>query len=419
MRLRLRYLLSLSVLLIAASVGAAQSPPTVLLISIDGFRWDYVDRIATPNLHLLMREGVRAELVPSFPTKTFPNHYTLVTGLRPGHHGIVANQMWDDEIGTAFTMDDRQQVTNARWWQGEPIWVTAERAGLKTAPYYWPGSEAPIEGIRPSYWEKFDKDTTSAEKLHRIFGWLDMPLTERPSFLTLYFPDVDDAGHHFGPASPEVEVAVANVDAAIGRLITGLKERRIYDHVNMIVVSDHGMADAPPVKKIFLEDYVPLDSVRVIDWSPVLAISSLSGDHESLYRRLRAVPHLRVYRKRETPVAWAYREHSRIAPVIAVADEGWRISTRASKKPAKPEFGNHGYTPDTRSMHGIFIAHGPAFQPGIKLGELDNVDVYPAMCRILCLTPNKNDSKKEGLKRVMRPTDQRVNCAGGVGPGMR
>jgi predicted AlkP superfamily pyrophosphatase or phosphodiesterase len=366
--------------------------PTVILISIDGYRWDFPDKYPSPNLRELIRTGVRAEMIPSFPSKTFPNHYTLVTGLYPGHHGIIANNMWDDEMKAGFKMDDRAAVHNARWWGGEPIWVTLHKQGQKAAAMFWPGSEAPIQGVYPDYWQAFDDKMEHSKRVQWVLQQLDRPAEERPTFSTLYFSAVDTAGHDFGPGTEEVRAAVMKVDDSIGELMQGLKERGIYDRVNLIVVADHGMASISNQGQLFLEDFVDLDKVQVVDWSPVLAIRAKDGNNEALYEQLKKMAHVKVFRKAQLPERFHYRANPRVMPIIGIADLGWGITTRkrmANRK--KEERGTHGYDPAVRDMHAVFIAHGPAFQQGVTLKPFENVNVYPAIAQILGVKPAKND----------------------------
>ena len=410
MRRRLRSYVLIAFLLLVHTVLAADVrnlKPTVILISIDGFRYDYFDKVPTPNLNSLIARGVRARyMVPSFPTKTFPNHYTLVTGLYPAHHGIIGNNMWDDALHAGFKMSDRTQVQDARWWGGEPIWVTAQKAGQKTAPLYWPGSEAAIEGVRPTHWEAYDakNKTTFEYRVNRVLSWLDLPLSERPTFLTLYLENVDQAGHDYGPDSPQVINAVQRADQAIGLLLHGLKARGIEDQVNLIVVSDHGMAACSRQRLIFLDDYLNLSNVVVIDASPVLAAKAKDGNNAVLVAKLKLVPHLTVYTAETIPPRLHYSGNPRITPVIAVADLGWKITSHhdVAEHPGRKYGGDHGYDNAAPEMRAIFVAAGPAFEPHRVLRAFPNVDVYALLARLLNLTPAPNDGSVKVFLPVLR-----------------
>ena len=232
-------LLTLPLSLQAQAKPITDLQPTVILISLDGFRYDYLSRYRPPQLNSLAAEGVRARwMIPSFPSKTFPNHYTIATGLYPQHHGIVENNIYDPIFKAVFTLSDRKEVENGRWWLGEPIWVTAEKQGQRSGSVFYPGTEGEIAGTRPSFWKKYDEGTSNDVRVDTILSWLDLPRDQRPTFLALYFSDPDDAGHAFGPISSETKKAVLKVDSEIGRLIEGLKAREIFSQMNLIIVSD-------------------------------------------------------------------------------------------------------------------------------------------------------------------------------------
>ncbi len=365
---------------------------TVVLVSLDGVRWDYLDRGRTPTLDRLARRGVRAEgLVPVFPSKTFPNHYSLVTGLHPGHHGVVGNNMHDVERDAWFSLSNREAVADARWWGGEPIWVALERAGRPTAPLFWPGSEAPVGGVRPRHWQPYDGEVGNEARGDRLLEWLALPPGERPVFLTLYMSDVDSAGHAHGPDSREVDDALAAVDRALGHFVSGLERVGLLDEVDLIVVSDHGMASTSRERAILLDDYLDLETVTVVDWSPVLMLRSRSGHDDEVFAALSGRhPHLAVYRRDTLPERFHLREQPRVTPVVAVADEGWTITSRARTARGWPA-GNHGYDNQLESMRGIFVAHGPSFRRGLRVGTLEAVDVYPLMADILDVPPAAHD----------------------------
>jgi predicted AlkP superfamily pyrophosphatase or phosphodiesterase len=393
-------------LLLIALGAAAEAPrpipdlkPTVILISIDGFRYDYLEKYSAPNLQHLAASGVQAAaLLPCFPTYTFPNHYTIVTGLYPAHHGIVANEMYDPSFDATFVYKD-PVATEGRWWGGEPIWVTADKQGQKTASMFWVGAAVPIKGVRPDHWEPFDAKVSPGERVDKILGWLDLPAEQRPTFSALYFDQVDHEGHEGGPDSPQVREAIAKVDAAIGRLLDGLRQRGIEDRVNIIVVSDHGMTATPPKQAIFIDDYIDLHSVRVVTRGQLFTLWPAKGETDAIFTRLRDVPHARVYRREKAPARWHYTGNARIAPIILLADEGWTITDREYAKSHELKQGGHGYDNNLRSMQATFIAHGPAFKPGTKLPAFSNVDVYELMAYLLHLKPARND----GTLKVFRP----------------
>ncbi|MFQ5570353.1 MAG: ectonucleotide pyrophosphatase/phosphodiesterase [Rhodothermales bacterium] len=380
--------------------------PTIILVSLDGFRWNYLDQYAPPVLTRLAAEGVRAErLIPVFPTKTFPNHYTLVTGLYPEHHGIVGNSMYDPDFDISFRMSDREAVQDERWWRGEPIWITLENQGQKSAPFFWVGSEVEIQGVRPSYWMPFDESIPAAERVEQILTWLDLPPDQRPTFLTLYFSDLDSKSHRFGPDSNETVQAVRDVDRYLGRLVDGLEQRGLYHHVNLIVVSDHGMVATSSERVLILDDYIDLDDVHLVTTDPVVMLRPVEGKMEAVYNALKAAPHLSVYRREEIPDELHYRAHRRITPIVGIADEGWRIATRNAytRNPSRFDGGMHGYDHRLVSMHTLFVARGPAFAQGLTVEPFANIHVYPLMTSILGVEPAPNDGDLGAVRHLLRP----------------
>lgn len=378
--------------------------PTVVLISLDGFRWDYLDLYDAPTLERLAREGVQAEsLIPVFPSKTFPSHYSAVTGLYPGNHGIISNTMYDPEMDVRFSLSNREAIVDARWWGGEPIWVTAEKQGMTAATYFWPGSEAPIQGVRPTYWFEFDGDVPGEERVDQVLEWMDLSSSERPAVITLYFSDVDAAGHRHGPNSPEVADAVERVDGYLERLVSGLEERRILNDVNLLVTSDHGMAETSPDRVVILDDYIDPDDAHIVDYSPVLMMYPPEGGDQEAYERLSTAPQLQVYWREELPERY-HLDHPRTPPLVAVAEEGWVISTRSyyERDPDRYAGGAHGYDNLAPSMGGVFIARGPAFQPGQEVPSFEIVHLYELMCSILGLEPAPNDGDPNALSGLLR-----------------
>jgi len=401
----------LAALLAAGGCSAGRrpqaDPPTLILVSFDGFRWDFMDRVPTPALDRLAAAGVRAErLIPSFPTKTFPNHYTVATGLYPEHHGIISNSIRDPELEERFALRNRSAVQDARWWHGEPIWRTAQRQGRIAAPYFWPGSEAPIGGQHAAYWQAYDGSVTHEERVDRVLGLLDLPAGERPAFATVYFSDVDDAAHRHGPEDLErVDAAVARVDASLGRLIGGLEERGLWGRVHLVVISDHGMIGTPPEQLIVLDDYVDLEVANVIDWAPALAVWPSPEDVDRVYESLHgAHPHLTVYRKEEIPDGWHYRDSPRIAPIIGLVDGGWRVSSRAyvELRGGRLSLGDHGFHHEIEEMGALFVAAGPGLVQGETSPPFSNVHLYELMCRLLDLEPAANDGDLAAVEHLLR-----------------
>ncbi len=415
--------LLLCLLLVAGCAGGSGSAPRspeaspdspesqdsgeiLILVSLDGFRWDYMEAAHTPTLDRLAAGGVRAErLIPVFPSKTFPNHYTLVTGLRPEEHGIVANHFYDPVFDARFTIHDPSTVTDARWWGGEPIWVTAERQGRRTATLFWPGSEAAIGGVLPSYGLTYDHDLPHADRVATLLRWLDAPADRRPTLLTLYLSDVDSAGHTYGPGAPETLAAIERVDATLGTLLVGLEQRGLAGQAHWIIVADHGMAATSRERVILFDDYVNREQANAVDRDPLLALWPAEEDRGAVFRALAgAHPHLQVYRRAEIPARFQYRDHRRVPPILGVADEGWSVASRADFEghPGRYDGGTHGYDPALPSMGALFIGHGPQFRQGVTVPPLKNIHIYELMCHILQLEPAANSGDFSAVRHLLR-----------------
>jgi predicted AlkP superfamily pyrophosphatase or phosphodiesterase len=408
---RRRGIAVLAALLAAAAVSGAgltsvrhqsntDPPPILVLISFDGWRWDYIDRFPTPNLHALAARGARAErLIPSFPTLTFPNHYTIVTGLYPTHHGIIANTFRDPAMPEWFTLAGATAKDPA-WWRGEPIWVSAIRQGRRAAAMFWPGTEAPIAGVRPTFWRPYDQAVASPRRVDQVLEWLLLPEEERPSLVTLYFDEVDSAAHDFGIDSPELTTATAHLDAALGQLNAGLARIGLADRTTVVVVSDHGMTPLSADRVILLDDYIDVDSVHLVDTDAFLALAPKNGDVNALYASLHGKhPALAIYRRDQVPPRLHYRGSTRIEPIIGIPSDGWTVTTRA--RAAHRHFATHGYDPQDRSMGALFVAAGPRVRPGVVLAPFENVNIYNFLCGVLELRPAKNDGSDQLRRQLL------------------
>lgn len=362
--------------LVEAEAGVEAKAPVTILISIDGFKPEYLIRGATPNLNALAASGVSASMRPSFPTVTFPNHFTLVTGLRPDRSGVVGNRMEDSaRPGQLFTMANDDPF----WWtQAEPIWITAEKAGIPTATMFWPGSNVDFGGVRPRDWQQYAHAVNDRQRVDGIIDWLRRPAATRPKFLTLYFDEVDTAGHGFGPDSAEATAAAASVDAAIGRLRAGLAA--LGQPANLVIVADHGMAAISPDRVVRLDRLLPRQSFTAVADGPYVALTPKPGKTAKIEKILLGRhEHVTCYRKGDLPARLHYGRNPRVPPIVCLAETGWLALTTAPPADHPPRGGAHGFDSDAPEMRALFIASGPAIKPAGVLPSVDNVDVAPLL----------------------------------------
>ncbi|WP_294391647.1 ectonucleotide pyrophosphatase/phosphodiesterase [uncultured Sphingomonas sp.] len=351
----------------------AGPPPLTILVSIDGFRPDYLHKGLTPTLDRLADTGVSAAMRPSFPTKTFPNHYALVTGLRPDRNGIVGNKMEDPaRPGELFTMATK----DAYWWQqSEPIWITAERAGIPTATLFWPGSEVALGNVRPHDWLPYDKAEPGRMRVDQLLAWLRRPLAARPGFATLYFDVVDENTHHHGIGSAEGIAAIREVDGNVGYLTAELARSGIA--ANLVIVSDHGMAPSGPDRVVMLDTLANPADYRVIEDGANVSLYPRPGHEAALERALVGRhDHVTCWKHDALPARFHFGHNPRVAAIFCLPDEGWLVF---ATMPKAVDVGSHGYDNALRSMRATFIANGPAFKQGKRLPLFDNVDVYPLL----------------------------------------
>jgi predicted AlkP superfamily pyrophosphatase or phosphodiesterase len=392
----------------AAPAEASAKPALTILISLDGFRPDYLDRGNTPALSALAAGGVRGAMRPSFPALTYPNHYALVTGKRPDHNGMVNNTLEAAEIpGVSFSMSNHEAVGDERWWdQAKPIWVSAEQQGVHAGILFWPGSEAAIDGVRPSHWQVYDETLTYDDRIDTVLAWIDAknpPL----GLATLYFDATDTEGHHYGPDSPEVNAAAARVDAAIARLVTGLKARGLYETTNIVVVADHGMAPQPLSGLVEVSTLVDPAKARFVSTGSIVGVRALPGfEAEVAAAMLKPHPHLTCWEKAKIPARYGYGTNPRVPPIVCLAERGWYFVTASALakrwKEHPRDGGAHGYDPFDPAMQAVFVAHGPAFKSGVVLPVFDNVDVYPLLTRLIGVKGDKGDGSLKPLKAALR-----------------
>jgi predicted AlkP superfamily pyrophosphatase or phosphodiesterase len=402
---RLALLVAVALVVVAAPTGprAQTSDPIVVLVSFDGWRSDYIDRANVPNLKALAARGVRAKaMIPSFPSLTFPNHYTLVTGLYPSHHGIVANNFVEPGF-PRFSMS-AETAKDPRWWGGEPIWVTAIRQGRRAMDMFWPGSEVEIRGVRPTEFRPYDGNVPNADRVAQALAWLGLPEDRRPSFVSLYFSDVDHFGHVAGPESRDVLEAAATLDASLGQLVEGIGRLGLADRTTVVVVSDHGMSQLSYDRMIYLDDALDLSTVEITEQHGSLGIWPRTMSVDALYRHLQGrYPPLTVYKRESLPASLHYSGNLRIPPIVGTLQDGWFLTTYEREAQA-PElhFGAHGFPPTYASMGALFVAAGPRVREGLLVESFENIHAYEFMCRLLNLTPARNDGDPRVTRGFLR-----------------
>jgi len=390
------------VLLIFYQTGLSQ--PYVILISFDGFRWDYLDRGITPNLDKIVKNGVRAlSLRPVFPSKTFPNHISIATGLYPEHHGIIHNHFRNLSTNEEYSLANRESVRNSKWYSGEFIWETAKKQGIITASFFWPGSEVSAEHRHPDYYMEYQHNMPYHKRVQGVLDWLKLPSSKRPHFITLYFHETDSKGHDYGPNSYEINTAIKLLDGLVGDLTDGINQLSFKDSVNIILVSDHGMTEIYEDKIINVDKILGDKKAELWESGPVMMVNP---KEDGIYKLLKEnSKNFYVYKKDELPDFYSFSDHPFIYPIILVAKPGYSLEKNISENQNGYPIskGNHGYEKDFLDMHGIFVASGPAFKVGYKTGTIWNIDIYPLICEILNISPYQPiDGKLERIGFILK-----------------
>jgi alkaline phosphatase D len=388
--------------------AAAQHAHYVVLVSLDGFRWDYARRDNATHLLALGKRGVWAPdgMLPSFPSLTFPNHYTIVTGLYPEHHGLVANNFYDDTKRARYAISDAKAVTDGSWYSGTPLWSLAESQGMRTACFFWPGSEAKIAGFQPTYYLKFDDKIDDTARIEQVLAWLRLPQVDRPHFITLYYSEPDHEGHEFGPDAPETRAAVRKVDGLIGQLKAGLDATGL--PIDLVVVSDHGMAKVQG-GWITLDQFADLTG---FDAAGGLLYGKTEDDRARVYNQLKkASSQFVAYRRKDVPADLNYSQNPREGDPVVIATGPYAIRVHAPvPKPGEPPVpdkppiaGNHGYDPHKMpEMKASFFAAGPDIVAGKTVAPFENVNLYPWLAHMLGLTPPNTDGSLNVLAGTLR-----------------
>jgi len=373
----------------------------VVMLSLDGFRWDYQEMYNTPVLDSITKAGVKAEsMQPVFPSKTFVNHYSVATGLYADDHGIVLNNFYANDLKKDYNKKDKSTVGEGVFYGGEPMWVTAKKQGVKSATLFWVGSEADVMGIRPDYWFKYNQEMPFEARIDTVINWLKLPYAKRPHLIMWYYHEPDYVSHHYGPASNKTEAVVEQIDRWLGDFFKEAKKLPVYDSIDFIIVSDHGMTALSSEKQVILDDYIDTsDLVRYDGWNPNYNIQPKKDKAEKVWKNLTTIPHVKVWKKGSLPERLHYGNNQRIYDFVLVADPGWSVYWSWQNKTGK---GAHGYDNSFKDMQAIFYATGPDFKRGYLQPPFPNVDVYPLVIKLLGLHPAKNDGNINEVSGMLK-----------------
>jgi len=378
-----------------------ENQPYLLVLSMDGFRWDYPEKANTPTLDSLEKFGVRANLIPTFPTKTFPNHYSIATGLYPENHGIILNHFYNYELDKPYSMRIKEAKINPDFYKGEPIWNTAEKQGYKAASYFWIGSETPVQGKHQNYWKTYDHNFPFESIIDTVLYWLQLPHVERPHFITFYSHEPDDAGHKYGPNSTEIVNTFEFLDSLLSVFFTRINKLPIAKDLNIIVTSDHGMADIPSENTEFLDDYIKTEWIHRYEGStPVFHIKAKEGFKDSIYLNLKRAEHFTVNHPEELPARMHYSNNLNVQDFVVIADSNWHVTWKKTANYVSK--GSHGYDNRNTDMHAIFYAIGPSFKKGYRAESFENVHLYSLMAEILKIEPAQTDGSLDEVKNLLK-----------------
>ncbi|WP_428331178.1 ectonucleotide pyrophosphatase/phosphodiesterase [Mucilaginibacter sp.] len=383
-----------------------EKKPYVILISADGFRYDYAEKYKATHLLALSSSGVSASsMIPSYPSVTFPNHYTLVTGLYPSHTGLVNNSFFDRNLKESYSMGNKTKVADPKWYGGTPLWVLAEQQHLLAASFYWVASEAPIKDTRPTYYYIYNDKISIHNRIEAVVAWLKLPAESRPHFITFYLPQVDHAGHLYGPDAPETEKQVHFVDSAVYELTKAVTTTGL--NVNYVFVSDHGMTKID--REHTISKPAAIDTSKFIVSGDDILVQLYAKDRKDIqetYQQLKkeAVDY-KVYLKENMPTNLHYGTsddwHNRIGDILLIPN--WpKVFNMYGRKQLNP--GTHGFDPyAVMDMHATFYAWGPAFKSHLKIPEFQNVNIYPLITAILGLNyTEKIDGTKQLAQEVLK-----------------
>jgi predicted AlkP superfamily pyrophosphatase or phosphodiesterase len=376
---------------------------TTVILSLDGFRWDYPNKAFTPSLNLLAREGVKAvSLIPSFPSKTFPNHYTIATGLVPDHNGLVNNAFYDPAIQKPFSIGNKTERFNPVFYGGEPIWITAQKQGLPTASFFWVGTDVAIQGKHPDIWKQYDENIPFIQRIDTIIKWLSLPVDQRPRLVMAYYHEPDGVGHDFGPDDARTLEMIHELDSLVGIFYYRLKQLPDGKSINFIVVADHGMGTISSERNIVLRDYIPESwPVKIEGGTPNFNLYAEGAWIDSAYQSLKKAPHLEVWKPSEVPAYLNYGTNPRVGNIIVVADSAWAVSVQKPKKAYTG--GTHGYDIRNSDMHAVFYAAGPAFKENYVQPSFQNIHIYPLLAYLLGINPAPSDGDLNQVITMLKP----------------
>lgn len=383
--------------------------PYVILISLDGYRWDYTQRFNPANISKFANEGVRAKsMLSCFPSKTFPNHYSIATGMYPENHGIVNNSFYDYEKDTVYKIYDRSIIEDGSWYGGTPLWVNANQSGMLTASFFFVGSEADIKGIRPTYYYRYDGTIRNSDRVKQVLDWLALPEEKRPHLITAYFSDMDDTGHTFGPNDDaKLSETLSGLDKNLGNLFEGVKATGL--PVNIILVSDHGMMEVP------VNQLIPLESVENDSLYRSVSVGAVvhlylneKANENAVYEDLKSKEkNWKIYRTSDSLFYQSNPKNSRLGDLLIVPDFHYyfkdlrQIGIHQSNN--QSVIGHHGFDPEHQDLHAIFYANGPAFKEGLVIEPFRNIHIYPMVCEILGLEiPKEIDGDGVVLRGILK-----------------
>ncbi len=399
--MRKLFILVLLMAVLPWQAWAAGRDNYTVIISLDGLRWDYLDTYDVPFLNQLAREGVKAVMQPSFPSKTFPNHYTLATGLTPDHHGIIANTFWDRERGVEFSLSNKVTRADGRYYGGDPVWLTAKHQGVKTATVFWVGSDVAIQGEHPTYWRDYQTEQMDyPSRVDEIVRLLKLPEKDRPHLVMAYFEEPDRSGHNYGPMHRMTRRAMEDLDLLLSGLWARIQLLPFADKVNLIITGDHGMTSVDPKRFVDIDDVLPKHWYeRFCNDYPTLIYASAPQYIDSICDALQGVDHIRAWKKADLPAYLGYGTNKNMGDVVVLPDVGWLFAD----KPSKKQRGSHGFDHMAADMQVGFRAIGPDFKVGYeKPDRFRNVCIYPLLCYLLGVTPSPNDGSLDEVRDLLR-----------------